>query len=310
MRTAVRHVPDEELHAYLDQALSRSQCIEIETHLAECGACRLQRDAGAALRDRTTAILAQGAPLRRPHRLPYPALVELAGRRRQAGWRRYGLWAASVAGAVLAGWGMRAVLDPHLADREPVLAVVEQPAVAAPIAASEPEPAPIVLSVEPEPAPRWSDPSLRLVGGGRPARGPSPDPEPVESVPETAGDWSPVSLPQAAEATGNLVASLPDLPVESIRMRPAGELERPLLEVTQRRPDGDLLITVEGPVAEVVGVVSDHRRRGWNSSTPSRSLPDYLEEDGAPRRTSRVVTVIGKLPADSLNALAQAVVVR
>jgi hypothetical protein len=205
---------------------------------------------------------------------------------------------------------MRAVLDPHLADREPVLAVVEQPAVAAPIAASEPEPAPIVLSVEPEPAPRWSDPSLRLVGGGRPARGPSPDPEPVESVPETAGDWSPVSLPQAAEATGNLVASLPDLPVESIRMRPAGELERPLLEVIQRRPDGELLITVEGPVAGVVGVVSDHRRRGWNSSTPSRSLPDYLEEDGAPRRTSRVVTVIGKLPADSLNALAQAVVVR
>ena len=34
--TDLRHIPEEELHAYLDQALSRSQCVEIENHLAEC----------------------------------------------------------------------------------------------------------------------------------------------------------------------------------------------------------------------------------------------------------------------------------
>lgn len=305
----MRHIPDEELHAYLDQALSRSQCIEIETHLAACGACRLQRDAVAALRDRTTAVLALGALQRRPQSAPYSTLVEQAGRRRQAGWRRYGVWAASIAGAVLAGWGMRAVLDPHVADR-PQLVVAEQPAAASPIVSAEPEAPPPEPATEPNPASRWVDPSLRLVGGGRPARGPAPDPEPAVPEADVAGNWSPVSLPQAAEATGNLVATLPDLPVETIRLRRVGEFERPLVEVTQRRTDGELLITIEGPVAEVVSVVSDHRLRGWNSSTPSRSLPDYLEEDGAPRRTSRVVTVIGRLPADSLNALAQAVVVR
>ncbi|HEX9165900.1 MAG TPA: zf-HC2 domain-containing protein [Gemmatimonadales bacterium] len=306
----MRHVPDEELHAYLDQALSRSQCIEIETHLAACGACRHQRDAVAALRDRTTAVLAQGALQRRPRSAPYSTLVEQAGRRRQAGWRRYGVWAASIAGAVLAGWGMRAVLDPHVGDREPQLVVAEQPAAASSIVAAEPEAPPPEPAIVPNPAGRFVDPSLRLVGGGRPPRGPAPDAEPAAAEPEVADGWSPVSLPQAAEATGNLVATLPDLPVEAIRLRPVGELERPLVEVTQRRPDGELLITIEGPVAEVVSVVSDHRLRGLNSSTPSRSLPDYLDEDGAPRRTSRVVTVIGKLPADSLNALAQAVVVR
>ncbi len=40
----MRHIPDEELHAYLDQALSRSQCVEIESHLAECPGCSVLRD--------------------------------------------------------------------------------------------------------------------------------------------------------------------------------------------------------------------------------------------------------------------------
>ena len=41
----MRHIPEEELHAYLDQALSRAQAVEIETHLAGCARCRGERDA-------------------------------------------------------------------------------------------------------------------------------------------------------------------------------------------------------------------------------------------------------------------------
>ena len=41
----LRHIPEDELHAYLDQALSRSQCVEIERHLAGCHRCRAERDA-------------------------------------------------------------------------------------------------------------------------------------------------------------------------------------------------------------------------------------------------------------------------
>lgn len=304
----MRHVPEDELHAYLDQALSRSQCIEIETHLAACAACRRLRDTVAAMRDRTTAILARGSLRQRPRPVPYPSLVEAAHRRR-AGWRRRAVWAASFAGALLAGWGARAALDPH--GPVPTMVVAAAPAsepapVESPLA--EPaveEPAPIIL---PPAAPvAWSDPSLRLVGERRPPRGPSPDPD--------AGDdfdaaWAAASLPQAAEATGHMVASLPDLPVVSLRMRALSEAERPLVEVTQRWPDGQVVMTIEGPVAEVAEAVAAHLRRGWSSSTPSRSLPDYVDAEGGVRRVSRVVAVVGRLPADSLTALAQGVVLR
>ena len=46
------HIPEDELHAYLDQALSRSQAVEIECHLAECRRCQVERDRAAAVRDR------------------------------------------------------------------------------------------------------------------------------------------------------------------------------------------------------------------------------------------------------------------
>jgi len=102
----MRHIPEDELHAYLDQALSRSQCVEIESHLAHCPACRQERDGIAALRDRTTAVLAQLAPpLRRP---PSWSTLEAEARRRAATRRhrvvRLG-WAASLAAAV--GLGCR-----------------------------------------------------------------------------------------------------------------------------------------------------------------------------------------------------------
>ena len=78
----MRHIPDEELHAYLDQALSRAQCVEIESHLAACESCSQLRDGIAALRDRTTALLATLAP---PRRFP-PILDELrVGIERQHG---------------------------------------------------------------------------------------------------------------------------------------------------------------------------------------------------------------------------------
>jgi len=60
----MRHIPEDELHAYLDQGLSRTQCVEIESHLAACPSCQAARDGIAALRDRTTALLARLTPQR------------------------------------------------------------------------------------------------------------------------------------------------------------------------------------------------------------------------------------------------------
>ena len=58
----MRHIPEEELHAYLDQALSRSQCVEIERHLTRCRRCRMTREEIASIRDRTTDLLASLGP--------------------------------------------------------------------------------------------------------------------------------------------------------------------------------------------------------------------------------------------------------
>ncbi|HET8625678.1 MAG TPA: zf-HC2 domain-containing protein [Gemmatimonadales bacterium] len=99
------HIPEDELHAYLDQALGRLRCVEIESHLAECTRCRDARDGIAALRDRTTALLARLAPR-------YTVVPAYADIRRQAQMRIFRqrrvlarlAWAASVVLALGIGW--------------------------------------------------------------------------------------------------------------------------------------------------------------------------------------------------------------
>src|SRR5919106_6342780 len=119
----MRHIPEDELHAYLDQGLSRSQAVEIESHLAGCSSCQATRDAIAALRDLTTALLATLSP---PRRLPpaFDALREraadrLSTRRRQL---RLGAWAASLVAAIGLGWTASALIGPgriaSLAERD------------------------------------------------------------------------------------------------------------------------------------------------------------------------------------------------
>lgn len=102
----MRHIPEDELHAYLDQGLSRTQCVEIESHLAACPSCQALRDSIAALRDRTTALLARLGP---PHAFP-PAFEVLQKRAAIAADRHRRrthvvAWAASLVAAVGVGWG-------------------------------------------------------------------------------------------------------------------------------------------------------------------------------------------------------------
>src|SRR5918999_4720786 len=104
-KASMRHIPEDELHAYLDQGLSRSQCVEIESHLAGCASCQAARDGIAALRDRTTALLARLAPPR-----SFPASFETLRRRAaiEASARRRRIhvaaWAASLIAALGLGW--------------------------------------------------------------------------------------------------------------------------------------------------------------------------------------------------------------
>lgn len=160
----MRHIPEEELHAYLDQALSRSQCVEIESHVAACASCRAARDGIAALRDRTTSLLSALAPSPRVT----PSYETIRARHAAAALdRRHRAravaWAASVVVAVGLGYGTHAVLDPRFgrpagpeAGTRPSTAIapspIEVPSVAPAPSQSLPAPAPVAPS-RPESSP-------------------------------------------------------------------------------------------------------------------------------------------------------------
>ncbi|HZA91151.1 MAG TPA: anti-sigma factor, partial [Gemmatimonadales bacterium] len=125
----MRHIPEDELHAYLDQGLSRSQCVEIESHLAGCASCQAARDGIAALRDRTTALLARLAP---PRSFPAPfetlrrrAAVEVSARRRRV---HRAAWAASIVAAVAFGWTANHLSDAAGPSRESPASLAGTPA--------------------------------------------------------------------------------------------------------------------------------------------------------------------------------------
>ncbi len=166
----MRHLPEDELHAYLDQALSRSQCVEIETHLADCARCRDLRDETAALRDRTTALLGQLTPRALIIPPPYETLIQRKGLiplpidwRRRA--RRAGLWAAGVIAAVGAGWAGRSMLEPRqfapapLALESPAASLVVAPVIETPgpNAASDFQPAATPIPIA-DRTPRYAAP--------------------------------------------------------------------------------------------------------------------------------------------------------
>ena len=94
------HVDDGTLHAYLDGELPPAERARLETHVAECPACRTQLAEERALVERAGELLGLAQPVERPappmHQLHRPRLV----------WRlRVPLaWAASLVAAVGLGY--------------------------------------------------------------------------------------------------------------------------------------------------------------------------------------------------------------
>jgi hypothetical protein len=172
-RRTVRHIPEEELHAYLDQALSRSQCVEIERHLARCGSCKRHRDNIAGLRDRTTALLAQiGAP---PRMAPsFSELQARAAERRPVvvetpkRWVALSAWAAGIAAAIIMGWQVKS----QFGAPEAAAPLAAAPAVLPTAIESVPAEIPIVpvhVAVSnPKPKPQAPARALQLVRSTRP----------------------------------------------------------------------------------------------------------------------------------------------
>ncbi len=319
---AMRHIPEEELHAYLDQALSRSQCVEIEHHLAECTACRLERDAIAALRDRTTSLLVAAAPRRiRPRPFTQVSTAHLERQHRRAARIRTLAWAASVVAALGLGWVVSRATGPVVQAPQLQATGPTAPATTMPKVASTPP-----RRMVPAKAPAPHDP-VRLAG--LPATHPFPADSTASGVPPrpatselaslggtgTAGEpvldgmWRTVSWANAQNDGDEWLPRVEGVPVVQIKVRKSQQGGRPLTLVTQQLASGEMISTVEGPSPEVAAFLS--RQRGQSASAELQDMqvnPRPADSTaGRPAATPagppRTLAIFGSAPSDSLKAL-------
>lgn len=338
----MRHVPDEELHAYLDQALSRSQCVEIETHMADCARCSDRRDANAALRDRTTALLAQLTPRSLIIPPPYASLEERRiGMPSFSAWRRSvrraALWAAGVAAAVGTGWAGRSILGPRAVPQpSETAALAPSLATAVPLASIAPSPptADFVPAPEETAVPRQITREIgnRPVSVRRPQAEITPAPvvqyissalparidKAISDVP-LAGSasrspfdriWRSVQWEDALQMAGSALPFIEGMPVVGVLLQPGGPGERPMVIVAQQDGSGEVIQSIEGPVNKVTELLERQSMPDVRSSALTRTPPDYIDDHGTVRRNNRMMAVTGRLTIDSLNTLAKVATIR
>ena len=327
----MRHIPEDELHAYLDQGLSRSQCVEIESHLAACPSCQGNRDAIAALRDRTTALLARLAP---PRSFPTPfealrrrAAVEVSARRRRL---QHAAWAASVVAALVLGWTASLLLrgpDNAAFAGRPGPAGIRQ-AAASNSTAPAAVPAVVTRSRRADstagPAPRPARLSRRARPSVQVAQVPLPPVAPapilqlasvdISSAPkelELDGMWRTVSWDGAQAEAGDQLPHVDGLPVVQVQVQAGEKGKQPLMVVAQQLSSGDVIRTIEGPVSDVSQLLS---RRAMSDPSPALSSSDTSRSDSllgfegidrtmAMQRGDRMIAITGALPPDSLLAM-------
>jgi hypothetical protein len=323
---ATRHIPEDELHAYLDQALSRSQCVEIECHLAECHRCALERDAVAAVRDRTTALLAGIAPRRVAVAPPFDQLIAryhhrvLVRRSFLVRLGQVGLLAASLAAAVAAGWWSRGAI-PAPAEIAPVTrpeqARIERTLTAVgPVQTVERPETPAGAPARREARPSSGTPArVTQVRDARPSAPLALQVTALYGMEEgtdapLAGLWQSVNWDVASTLTGGHLPRIQGLPVVDVQIQSAASDERPIVVVVQQHPSGSVIRTIEGPVERVNSLVEEGSRR-FSASAVTFTPPDYLTTaTGEARRGLRILTVTGTMPADSLNALARGIEIK
>jgi putative zinc finger protein len=319
----MRHIPEEELHAYLDQGLSRSQCVEIESHLAGCPSCQAARDGIAALRDRTTALLAKLAPPRGVppafESLRRQAAIEVSARRRRM---QIAVWAASLVAAVGLGWTGNYLIStrtpaPVRVSRQAVAtglptpsvmpailrppAPVSNPQPARPIARRQPRRAVAASATVPLP-PVIAAPSLEL--------------STIINIPraeldlELDGMWRTMSWDGAQAEAGDKLPHIDGLPVVQVQLQASEQGKQPLMVVAQQLSSGEVIRTIEGPANDVSHLLA---RRTMTDPEPSvttadsnrrsGTTPDHTDRTMAMQRGDRMLVITGALPPDSLLAM-------
>jgi hypothetical protein len=327
----MRHIPEDELHAYLDQALSRSQCVEIESHLAECPSCRATRDGIAALRDRTTALLARLAP---PRRVPmvFEALRHESDLRASIRRRRIraAAWAASLVLAVGTGWAAAALSrqePPRQAAQAPVSPPSQQTVAVVETTPALPTQSPGARApAKPALHPARAERSERPTERAEPAQPANRDvadlqaklalldvSAPVELAPiepgadraaESGGMWRTMSWDGARNETGDELPHIEGLPVIRVQVQATDHGRRPLMVVAQQLASGQVIETIEGPANDVSQFLS-RRVDGATALAPGEvGLPTAADQSMAMQvGGDRMLAVTGALPPDSLRAM-------
>jgi hypothetical protein len=125
------------------------------------------------------------------------------------------------------------------------------------------------------------------------------------------GIWQRIDWQQAMAETGGNVPRVAGLPIIDVQIQRSATGERPVVVVDQQHPTGRRVRTIEGPIDQVEELVQRQANRApgrAKASLPTMTTPDYIGEGAsAARRVFRILTVIGDLPSDSLNAMAKAI---
>ena len=316
----MRHIPEDELHAYLDQGLSRSQCVEIESHLATCPACQAARDGIAALRDRTTALLAKLAPPRgfapEFESLRRRAASQVSARRRRA---HVAAWAASLVAAVGVGWTASFLLQPS----EPVARPAAAPVVTLPVATGAAAvPSPVHMDTTAIRPPRRR-PAVKAVATKPATVLPPVVPPPALELSsidiprsdvgfELDGMWRTMSWAGAQAEAGDKLPHIDGLPVVQVQVQTSGRSNQPLMVVAQQLASGEVIRTIEGPTSDVSHLLA---RRAMSDPVPTAAQRDSAARDTVPKvtdhtdrtmamqRGDRMLVITGALPSDSLLAM-------
>ena len=80
--------------------------------------------------------------------------------------------------------------------------------------------------------------------------------------------------------------------------------------VAQQDGSGEVIQSIEGPVAKVSDLLQRQAMPDIRYSTLTRTPPDYIEDRGTVRRNNRMMAVTGRLTVDSLNVLARVATIR
>ena len=318
----MRHIPEDELHAYLDQGLSRSQCVEIESHLAACPSCQAARDGIAALRDRTTALLSKLAPPRafppEFESLRRRAASQVSARRRRA---HLAAWAASLVAAVGLGWTASFLLRPH----EPVARLAARQVATLPVSTRAATPADDRLTRRDTTTiqPTRRRPAVKAVAAKSAIALPRVLPPPALELSsidiprsdvgfELDGMWRTMSWAGAQAEAGDQLPHIDGLPVVQVQVQTSEQGKQPLMVVAQQLASGEVIRTIEGPTSDVSHLLA---RRAMSDPMPTMTLGDSAPRDSVPsdsdhtdrtmamQRGDRMLVITGALPSDSLLAM-------